>query len=47
MSEVITISSDEVIHQIKLSCQISSVIRSIVGRKIIANTASEQGINGT
>jgi len=42
--EVLTISPEEITHQIKLSCQIPSVIEGIAKRKIIAHTASEQGI---
>lgn len=44
MLEVLTISPEEITHQIKLSCQIPSVIEGIAKRKIIAHTASEQGI---
>lgn len=44
MLEVLTISPEEIMHQVKLSCQIPSVIESIVKRKIIAHTASEQSI---
>lgn len=44
MSETITVSPDEVISQIKLSCQIPSVVEGIVTRKIITRTALEQGI---
>lgn len=44
MSEVITISPDEIFHQIKLSCQISSVVEGILTRKIIAHVAEEAGI---
>jgi parvulin-like peptidyl-prolyl isomerase len=44
MSEVITISHDEILHQIKLSCQIPSVVEGILTRKIIARVAEEAGI---
>ncbi|GAB1541212.1 hypothetical protein NUACC21_38820 [Scytonema sp. NUACC21] len=35
---------DEIIHQIKLSCQIPAVVESILTRKIIISTAQEAGI---
>jgi parvulin-like peptidyl-prolyl isomerase len=44
MSEIVTISPNEMIHQVKLSCQIPSVVEGILTRKIIARTAEEQGI---
>ncbi len=44
MSKVITVSPSEIIHQIKLSCQIPSVIEGIATRKIIVSTAQEVGI---
>ncbi len=44
MSEVLPISCSEILHQIKLDCQISSVIESITTRKAIAHAASEMGI---
>lgn len=44
MPEVITISRDEVIHQLKLSCLIPSTIEGIVTRKIIMRVAKEQNI---
>lgn len=44
MSEVLTISSEEILHQIKLSCQIPAVIEGILSRKIIARAVKEQGI---
>lgn len=44
MSEVLTVSSDEILHQIKLSCQIPSVVEGIITRKIIARAAEEAGI---
>ncbi len=44
MSEVITISGDEIFHQIKLSCQIPSITEGIVTRKIITSAALQQGI---
>jgi len=44
MSQTITISRDEILHQIKLSCQIPSVVEGILTRKIIARAAEEAGI---
>ena len=44
MSKLLTISRDEILHQIKLFCQIPSVIEGIATRKILANTAQELGI---
>jgi len=44
MSEALTISRDEIIHQVKLSCQIPSVVEHILTRKIVARVAEAQGI---
>jgi parvulin-like peptidyl-prolyl isomerase len=44
MSKVLTVSREEILHQIKLSCQIPSVIEGIATRKILASTAAEVGI---
>jgi parvulin-like peptidyl-prolyl isomerase len=44
MSQAITISSEDILHQVKLSCKIPSVIEEIVTRKIIADAAAEAGI---
>lgn len=44
MSQAITISREDILHQVQLSCQIPSVIEGIVSRKIIASTAEELGI---
>lgn len=44
MSKIFSISQHEIIHQIKLSCQIPTVLESIISRKIIAATAQEMGI---
>lgn len=43
MSKVMTISRDEIVHYVKLSCQIPSLIEGIVTRKIIASAAAETG----
>lgn len=44
MSKVIGISQNEILHQIKLSCQIPSIVEGILTRKIVAHAAREQGI---
>ncbi len=44
MSNVLSISPIEVIHYLKMSCQIPSVIEGIATRKIIADIASKEGI---
>jgi parvulin-like peptidyl-prolyl isomerase len=44
MSQAITISSEDILHQVKLSCKIPSFIEEIVTRKIIASAADEAGI---
>jgi parvulin-like peptidyl-prolyl isomerase len=44
MSQAITITSENILHQVKLSCKIPSVIEEIVTRKIIADAAANVGI---
>lgn len=44
MSEVLTISYKEILHQTKLSCQMPSVVEGILTRKTIISVAAEQGI---
>lgn len=44
MSQFLSVSPEEILHQIKLSCQIPSVIEGIATRKIIVATAEELGI---
>jgi parvulin-like peptidyl-prolyl isomerase len=44
MSQAITITSEDILHQVKLSCKIPSVIEEIVTRKIITSAAAEAGI---
>jgi parvulin-like peptidyl-prolyl isomerase len=44
MSQAITISREDILHQVKLSCKIPSLIEEIVTRKIIASAAAEAGI---
>jgi hypothetical protein len=44
MLKTFSISQAEIIHQIKLSCQVPTLIEGIIARKIIASTAQELGI---
>jgi hypothetical protein len=44
MKPTITISREDILHQVKLSCQIPTVIEGIITRKIIADAAEEAGI---
>ncbi len=44
MSNVLSISPTEVMHYLKMSCQIPNVIEGIATRKVIADTASKAGI---
>ena len=44
MSHAITITSEDILHQVKLSCKIASVIEEIVTRKVITSAAAEAGI---
>ena len=44
MSQPITIARDDILHQVKLSCQIPSVIEGIITRKIIASAAEKADI---
>jgi len=44
MSKHLTVSPEEIIYQLKISCQIPSVLEGIATRKIIASTAQKIGI---
>lgn len=44
MSQAITISAQDILHQLKLSCQIPSVVEQIVTRKLVIDAAAEAGI---
>ena len=44
MSQVITISAQDILQQVKLSCQIPSVVEQIVTRKVVMDAAAEAGI---
>lgn len=44
MSEAITISRDEIIRQVKLSCQTPAIVEGIINRQVITRTAEEKEI---
>jgi parvulin-like peptidyl-prolyl isomerase len=44
MSKLLTVSPEEIIYQLKISCQIPSVLEGIATRKIIASEAQKIGI---
>lgn len=44
MSKTLNISQKEIVEQLKLSCQVPSLLEAIATRKIIANTAKDAGI---
>jgi len=44
MSQNINVSSEDILHQVNISCQLPSIIQSIVTRKVIAATADKHGI---
>ncbi|MBG1263349.1 peptidylprolyl isomerase [Nostoc commune] len=44
MSQAITITNEDILAQVKLSCKIPEIIEGIVTRKVIANAAAEAGI---
>jgi parvulin-like peptidyl-prolyl isomerase len=44
MSKLLSVSPEEIIYQLKISCQIPSVLEEIATRKIIASTAQKIGI---
>jgi parvulin-like peptidyl-prolyl isomerase len=44
MSKVLSISTEEIIYYIKLSCQIPGILEAIANQKTIANAAEEAGI---
>jgi hypothetical protein len=44
MSQAITISAQDILHQVKLSCQIPSIVKQIVTRKVVMDAAAEAGI---
>ncbi|MEM7579611.1 MAG: peptidylprolyl isomerase, partial [Cyanobacteria bacterium P01_A01_bin.80] len=44
MSNILSISATEVIHNLKITCQIPTVVEIIAKQKIIADSAKEAGI---
>lgn len=44
MSQAITITSEDILHQVKLSCKVAEISEQIIVRKIIQNAAAEAGI---
>ncbi|WP_193200066.1 peptidylprolyl isomerase [Nostoc sp. MG11] len=44
MSDVITVSFEEIVYQMKLACQIPSIVEDVIRRKIILSTALKMGI---
>lgn len=44
MANVLSISPIEILHEVKLSCQIPAITRGILSRKIITHTAQEKGL---
>lgn len=44
MSQAITITNEDILAQVKLSCKIPEILEGIVTRKVIANAAAEAGI---
>ncbi|BAZ42607.1 PpiC-type peptidyl-prolyl cis-trans isomerase [Calothrix sp. NIES-4101] len=44
MSQTITITNEEIINEIKLSCKMPEIVEQIMTRKVIENTAKEVGI---
>jgi parvulin-like peptidyl-prolyl isomerase len=47
MSKVMTVSPDEIIYHIKITCQIPNVLEAIATRKIIIETTEREGISIT
>jgi len=44
MLQAITISDRDILQQVKLSCQIPSIVEQIVTRKVVIDAATEAGI---
>jgi parvulin-like peptidyl-prolyl isomerase len=44
MSQAITISAQDILQQVKLSCQIPSIVEQVVTRKVVRDAAAEAGI---
>ena len=41
MSQSITITNEDILNQVKLSCKIPDIIEEIINRKVIENAASD------
>jgi hypothetical protein len=44
VSQIITITNEDILEQVKLTCKLPEITEAIVTRKIIENTATETGI---
>ena len=44
MSQPFTITNEDILHEVKLSCKIPQIIEQIITRKVIEKTAAEAGI---
>ncbi|MDF5730563.1 MAG: peptidylprolyl isomerase [Rhizonema sp. PD38] len=44
MSQTITITNEDILEQVKLSCKIHEIVEQIVARKVIANATAKMGI---
>ncbi|MDF5713033.1 MAG: peptidylprolyl isomerase [Rhizonema sp. NSF051] len=44
MSQTITITNEDILEQVKLSCKTPEIVEQIVARKIIANATAKMGI---
>lgn len=44
MSQAITITEQDILQQVKLSCQIPTLVEAIITRKVITDAAAEAGI---
>lgn len=47
MTQTITITNEEIINEIKLSCKMPEIVEQIISRKAIENAAKEAGIEAT
>jgi parvulin-like peptidyl-prolyl isomerase len=47
MTQTITITNEEIINEIKLSCKMPEIVEQIITRKAIENAAKEAGIEAT
>ncbi len=47
MSQTITITKEDILHEVQLSCKIPEMIEEIIKRKIVLSSAAEAGIKVT